>query len=396
MLHVLASNMRCCQTSTTIGAAVAAAAVEEGLQQPPFERQRLFRPGVLEAVDWDGFSRDGFIVFPGALTEWGGDQFTTALQRLQGILDHLILHTDWAGEDWERHGMRRPKPSAVTPDKLRGYCGGQEREMNLLPNSKQQPAVGHDARAGVYHADPKQWRRAPIAFPPGVPNLGVSPHQWPHAYDDFLWDLITLAHPEFRWLQSKLLGSPVCDIRVDHVGMLNRHGPDPGRAWHGHPYDQDGWGPTTKYTGLGLVRTLAYPQGCGMKEGDGGLSLVPGAHLHRDPFSWNTHRSASTARSIGSRWLQGKRHPATGEKLQVKAIRLPPGSLVCFSHHMPHFVGEISNEYGTRLALLMVYRRPDPKRRIRSLDRNVPDEWVEMRVEEGLLTTAQQRLFSEF
>lgn len=77
----------------------------------------------------------------------------------------------------------------------------------------------------------------------------------------FLWDVTTLGHPQFRELQQLLLqGCAVEDIRMDHVHMLNRRGPDSGRTWHAHPYDQDGWGVTERYSGLGLVRTLCYPQ----------------------------------------------------------------------------------------------------------------------------------------
>ena len=43
--------------------------------------------------------------------------------------------------------------------------------------------------------------------------------------------------------------------------------PDGGRYWHSHAYHQDGWGTTTRYTGLGLSRTLVYPEGSSLKAG---------------------------------------------------------------------------------------------------------------------------------
>jgi hypothetical protein len=41
-----------------------------------------------------------------------------------------------------------------------------------------------------------------------------------------------------------------------------------------------------------------------------------------------------------------------------------------------------------RLGLLMVYRRPDPKGRLRSCDRNIPDEWVHLRAREPAAAAA--------
>ncbi len=64
------------------------------LQQPRYERQKLLRPGLLESFDQEAWERDGFVVFPGGLTNWAKAQFSSALQRVQAIDDHLILHTD--------------------------------------------------------------------------------------------------------------------------------------------------------------------------------------------------------------------------------------------------------------------------------------------------------------
>ena len=173
---------------------------------------------------------------------------------------------------------------------------------------------------------------------------------------------------------------------------------DGGRTWHAHPYDQDGYGATANPAdlGLGLVRTLCYPNGCGLRAGDGGLSLVKGAHLHRDPFCWNTMRTTASEAELAVAWLGGRTHPMTGEPLAVTRIALPPGSLVCFGHHMPHHVAPISEGHGTRPGLLMVYRRPDPKHRLRSCDRNVPDEWARREAAAGRLSAAETRLLSEF
>eukprot|EP01052_Picozoa_sp_SAG31_P036997 SAG31_NODE_4701_length_3023_cov_28.325239_2_plen_175_part_00 len=167
---------------------------------------------------------------------------------------------------------------------------------------------------------------------------------------------------------------------------------------HAHPYDQDGYGETAnpEDLGLGLVRTLCYPDGCGTETNDGGLQLIKGAHLYRDPYCWNTSRPTSNDLEMKAAWLDGRTHPITGEPLAITKLTLAPGSLVCFGHHMPHYVEPISEAYGTRLGLLMVFRRPDPKRRLYSCDRNIPDEWVHRETMAGRLTKAEARLLSEF
>ena len=87
-------------------------------------------------------------------------------------------------------------------------------------------------------------------------------------------------------LHRRMLGD---DIRFDHNVALNRRGGYPGGGWHSHPYVEDEMGPTDRPPSLGLVRTLAYPEGFGARE-DGGAKLVPGSHLHRcsevEPGRW--------------------------------------------------------------------------------------------------------------
>ena len=67
----------------------------ERLQQPlDYARQALLRPGALESFDQEAWERDGFVVFPGGLTQWATAQFSSALRRVQAIDDHIILQTD--------------------------------------------------------------------------------------------------------------------------------------------------------------------------------------------------------------------------------------------------------------------------------------------------------------
>ena len=60
-------------------------------------------------------------------------------------------------------------------------------------------------------------------------------------------------------------------------------------------------------------------------------------------------------------WLVGKVHPITGEPLRIVNHALPPGSLVCFPHHMPHSVTPILSGT-TRWGQLLTYRTIDEVR----------------------------------
>ena len=93
--------------------------------------------------------------------------------------------------------------------------------------------------------------------------------------------------------------------------------------------------------------------------------------------------------------------------------------LILSSHALDkHRESNLNGGVVCRLGLLMVYRRPDPKGRLRSCDRNIPDEWVHLRTREPAavaataatdggtdrgqsrsgrrLTAAEVRLFSEY
>ena len=53
-------------------------------------------------------------------------------------------------------------------------------------------------------------------------------------------------------------------------------------------------------------------------------------------------------RSMSAGWLAGRAHPATGAPLAIRHLELPPGSLVSFPAHMPHFVSPRRAGTGTR------------------------------------------------
>eukprot|EP01052_Picozoa_sp_SAG31_P036996 SAG31_NODE_4701_length_3023_cov_28.325239_1_plen_220_part_00 len=178
----------------------------------------------VHSFDKTAWDRDGFIVFQGGLTDWATQEFRSSLRRIQAIDDHIIMNTDWRGTDWPAFGIKHTeRRQTVTREELRGMCGGQERGFGLLPGHKIQ-------RSSNPNSAGRLWDNAPVAFPPGVKNQGLLPSRFPPAYDNFLWDICSLRHPEFRSLQEKLLATEVDDIRMDHIHMLNRRGPDRGRT----------------------------------------------------------------------------------------------------------------------------------------------------------------------
>ena len=258
----------------------------------------------------------------------------------------------------------------------RSHCGGHGAGVgSLFP-----PGYGETGEIGSTRAN------FPVDLPLGgrFPTCGCLPSTFPPGYDDWLLGLA--CHPEVLELHRRLIGSS--DLRFDHSALLDYPAGSDGRRWHAHPYHQDGWGPTARYEGLGLVRTMIYPHGSSAELG-GDLALVPGAHLYREAFCWNAERADDDA-AMERGWLHGRTHPRTGAPLAIKHLELPPGSLVCFPAHMPHFVSPRKAGAGTRWGLLLSYREPDPTGRLRSISRRLPDGWV------GTLPAPRRALFREF
>ena len=107
------------------------------------------------------------------------------------------------------------------------------------------------------------------------------------------------------------------------------------------------------------VRTLCYPNGATADDG-GEFAVIPGTHLYRVPYKWNTERPDEDE-DMRSGWMKGKTHPITGEPLGIVHLSLPPGSMVSFVHHMPHYVGRRKPDSEMRWGLLMAFRTPDPE-----------------------------------
>jgi hypothetical protein len=92
-------------------------------------------------------------------------------------------------------------------------------------------------------------------------------------------------------------------------------------------------------------------------------------------------------------WLPGKTHPITGMPLEIRHLSLPPGSMVSFVHHMPHYVSPRKIEASTRWGLLMAYRTPDPFASPAKWTSRVPAHWVERIEESGLLSSIARQVF---
>ena len=148
---------------------------------------------------------------------------------------------------------------------------------------------------------------------------------------------------------------------------------------------------TTEFLKRQCIRTLCYPEGATIEEG-GELAIIPGAHLYRIPYKWSTERPDDDA-AMKAGWLKGKIHAFTRKPLEIVHLSLPPGSMVSFVHHMPHYVGYRKPGTTTRWGLLMAYRTPDPDAEPEKWTNGIPTHWVEQTAAQGKLSAAAQRVF---
>ena len=101
----------------------------------------------------------------------------------------------------------------------------------------------------------------------------------------------------------------------------------------------------------------ADPDGFIAGDSDGGLKVVPGSHLYRDPAHC---RGGIADAEFASGWLHGKSHPVTGQPLEILALSLPPGSLVSVVAHLAHGVSSRAVNGTSRFGSLWSYRVYDP------------------------------------
>ena len=102
-----------------------------------------------------------------------------------------------------------------------------------------------------------------------------------------------------------------------------------------------------------LLLTLCYLNGFRAGD-DGGLKIIRGSHLLRDPDGCR----AATDGEMAGGWLDGRVHPVTGRPLEMEHLALPAGSVVCCLSHAAHGVSPKAAGRQTRLCSLFCYRKP--------------------------------------
>ena len=149
-----------------------------------------------------------------------------------------------------------------------------------------------------------------------------------------------------------------------------------GGDWHSHKvgpsYDSGIALPEEYDSQPNAILTLCYLNGFQSDE-DGGLKIIRGSHLFRDP----TGCVAKTDEEMENGWLNGRIHPITGKPLEIAHLKLSPGTMVSFVHHMPHHVGFRMPEAPVRWGLLMANRTPDHGAIPARWSNGVPAHWAE-------------------
>ncbi len=329
----------------------------------------LLEPEVLDAFDRQRFERDGYWVWEGVLTAAGRRRFTDSLVELQRKQDRIVMDTDWATIDFAARGMDPVEAARITPEVKAACCGGSEQTHFMSADWRTKMH-----RHGLLGPGPAMVTN-------GFESQGILPEFFPPAYDDFMLDVAT-AHPQMLDLFGRLFGDRFV---LDHFLMLNRAPESAGRTWHAHAYcagideveDDIGTGAhlTTEFLHQQCVRTLCYPEGATPAEG-GQLAVIPGAHLYRIPFKTSIARTDHDE-DMKTGWMVGKLHAFTGDPLEIVHLSIPPGSMVSFVHHMPHYVGYRKPGSGVRWGLLMAYRTPDPHAPRGRWSLGVPAEWAD-------------------
>jgi len=241
-------------------------------------------------------------------------------------------------------------------------------------------------------SDPGLFGPEPTLVTRGFESQGLMPEHFSPAYDEFILDVAT-AHPQMMELLGKLFGPRFI---MDHIIMLNRAPGNNGSGWHAHPYRQgqyeeqdaigDGRAASSEYLARQCIRTLVHTEGATFEEG-GELAIIPGAHLYRIPYKWNTSRPDQDD-AMRTQWLKGKTHPITGKPLKIVRLSLSPGSMVSFPHHMPHHVGPRHPDAPPRRTLLMAYRTPDPDAEPTRWTDGAPPQWIKRMDAAGKISAA--------
>lgn len=312
-------------------------------EQLEAERKDIFDMSAVAAqFDHASLLNDGYAVLRTVMTPTAIEEWTAALQYGQQLNDRLLT-SDWTEIDW--YGLGRiPPTKSLTEAEINNALGGSQRV----------PQASDDA---------------------GVKTLrqhSVFAEYFPSGHVRFLMNVLT--HPQMLELQRMVLGSD--DIYFDHNQLLNRPAGYPGGAWHSHGIgggaDNCGTASLSEYEKQpNFNLTLCYPQGFSADE-DGGLKLIRGSHLFRDP----TGCRAATDEEMREGWLAGRGHPVTSEPLTIEHLSLPPGSVVCCLSHAAHAVAPKALDRKTRWCSLYCYKKPDSLRGHVQPPHSIPPVWA--------------------
>jgi len=290
------------------------------------EREDLFDMAAVEAqFDRERFMLEGYAVFKEVMTDKATAAWMAAVQWGQRLNDTL-LQSDWSQIDWHALG-REPPTKELTEEEIKGALGGSQKVPQQTDEAGVKTLRQHSVFAEYFPA-------GHVAFLMGV-----------------------LIHPQMLQLQRMCLGCE--DIYLDHNQLLTRPGGYPGGSWHTHKIgagrDQGMVTSLKEYQAQPNTNlTLCYPQGFEAEQ-DGGLKLIRGSHLYRAPDGC----SGADDKEMEQGWLQGKRHPISGEPLVIEHLELPPGSVVCCWSHAAHGVSPKAPEKKTRWCSLLCYKKAD-------------------------------------
>ncbi len=321
-------------------------------------RADIFNFSAIESqFDPERFLSEGYAVLKGVMTSHAREAWTKAAKAGQQINDTL-LRSDWRQIDWQALG-RTPPDKSLTAIEIENAIGG----------SQQVPQKDDDA---------------------GVLTLrvhSVFAEYFPAGHVPFLMDVLT--HPQMLQLQRMCLGSDT--IYFDHNQLLTRPGGYPGNSWHSHPIgagrDNCGVADLAEYRAQPNTNlTICYPEGFAAGE-DGGLKIVKGSHLFRDPANCRF----ATDEEMEQQWLANRVHPVTGAPLKIERLSLPPGSIVCCLTHAVHGVDPKTADRKTRLCTLYCYKKPDDLTGLVQPPSAVPPVWA-MKAQRGELPEILQVL----
>ncbi len=307
------------------------------------ERHDLLHwPSVLSQFDAEAFLRDGYCLLERVMTPATIEAWTEALLEGQRFNDRLLCG-DWSTIDW--HGLGRLPPTTTVADAdIQKAIGGSQQ----MPQS--------DDEAGVLT----------------LRQHSVFAEYFSAGHVSFIMNVMT--HPQMLDLQRLCLDTTA--VYFDHNQLLSRAPGYAGCAWHSHKIGAGHDDGTTvdidsyaRQPNLNL--NLCYPQGFSAHE-DGGLKVLPGSHLFRDPAGCR----AADDEALRSSWLQGREHPVTGRPLEIEAPALPAGSIVCCLSHTAHAVAPKAQDRDTRWCSLFAYRKADETNGIAQPPQAVPPVWA--------------------